>query len=121
MSDVYNWIAYYNDGTILQEIDPEGDHGFADIDHSKLVQFLLVPQKEGFYPVVVSINVAEGQRLIFFRRTKIDFNITNGTESHRDRITCVGYQQTVQGTNVSVYNFIMPDGTSMLSNDHNAV
>lgn len=121
MTDVYNWIAYYDDGTVLHEIDPNGDHGFHDIDQTKLIQFILVPVVEGFKPIVVPINVAEGQRLIFFRRTRIEFNIATEEEVSHTRITCVGYQQTVHGTNISVYNYILPDGTLLISNDHNAI
>ncbi len=61
LNTMYQWIAYYNDGTTLEE---EG-HSYADIDKSKLERFVL--QKDGTTALVV--DVPEGWQFIYRKRT----------------------------------------------------
>jgi hypothetical protein len=88
---VFTWKAIYNDGTHLNQIDPDGTkHAYADIDRAKLSAFQLIDESGR---VVVDIHVNPGQRLIWRRRTEMS--------AGNEPVVChiVGKQETVNGKN----------------------
>jgi len=63
----YYWIARYNDGTSLNQIDPSGTkHAYADIDRNKLSAFEMWKGDQR----LLFIRFKQGQRLIWRRRVE---------------------------------------------------
>ena len=114
----HHWTAFYDDGSILQEFGQDGDHGFGEIDLSRLHIFQLDPvDPQGGRPAFcVLIDPAKGQRPIFFRREVS--NNPQGDDGYH-LLTCIGRQETVHGTNVSTYVFFDNDGHVVIADEPN--
>jgi hypothetical protein len=119
MPDLWNWVAHYNDETCLHEVDENGQHGFADVDQSRLVAFQLIPNREGLPSPVLKIT--PDIRPIFFRRRTVTIDPANGGEVGRSCVHCLGWQTTVKGTNVASYTFFFEDGSVLITDDYQAV
>lgn len=122
----YIWQAAYEDGTTLSEIDrlESGEvvkHGFAEVDLARCRAFVLHSIVPECRDISVKIDPASGQRPIFFRRYQTELDFETGETRRLEPIHCLGWQRTVHGTNVSHYTFIFPDGSLLLSDDHQAV
>ena len=90
LGDRYHWVARYEDGTALNQIDPSGTrNGYADIDRDRLSAFEMW---EGSTRVLF-IRFAKGQRLIWRRRVEM----TPGGVVEVCHL--VGKQETVRGKN----------------------
>lgn len=118
--DLWTWVALYDDGSRLFEYDETGSHGFTEVDLSRLRVFLLVPTQPGFSTHHVQIAPSKGQRPIFFRRRSIQL-AQDGSEVEKKTVHCLGSQSTVQGVNVASYLFLFEDGSSLLTDDYQAV
>ncbi len=119
--DPWYWVAHYSDGTQLCEYDDDGQHGWKEIDQSKLTAFELVPLQEGLVHHI--LKVSADSRPIFFRRRTISVNI-NGevpVETGRDVFHVVGFQKTFgKGKHQKSYKcfvFIFQDGSTILTDD----
>ncbi len=116
MSDVFTWIACYDDGSSLMEIESDGtEHGFAEVDLDRLSAFVLNPMREGLPSPVVKIDRAGGQRPIFFRRRSIALDPETHGEANRSTITVLGWQKTVEGKNVKSFAALYEDGSVLIS------
>lgn len=123
------WIAHYRDGSILEEYPDEGeDHAFKDINLDECVAFQLVPQYAHLGVHIVKLTPEDGQRLIFFRRriasAASDVALDENGDyilSTRETITCIGWQRTIEGKNVSAYTFYFADGTSLVTDQHQPI
>jgi len=86
--DAWTWVAHYADGGTLEELDPHGDHGFADVDLERVCGFELRPIGAGLPAVYVMIDAAAGERPVFFRRRATSWLLAGGDPS--TVFTCVG-------------------------------
>lgn len=114
MSDAWVWRAEYTDGTALDEFDEGGDHGFREIDQSRLRRFLLIPTQD--HLATHALMPTGDARPIFFRRRSTEINHSGDVESSRT-VHCIGMQQTVGGRNVKAGVFLFDDGSLILTND----
>lgn len=69
--DAWTWVARYDDGSSISELDPHGDHGFADVELDRVCAFELHPvdpsNVQASFCVVV--NPQKGE-VPFFVRTR---------------------------------------------------
>lgn len=97
----YKWIAYYNDGTSIEEGDGVK---FTELEQDKLVSFEIIDGDEVFGVDLVTgvfncnnenavfegfSNLGEDYRLIYFKRNTIVFNPPNTIHT---RVPFIGYQ-----------------------------
>mgnify|MGYP001560080215 CR=1 FL=1 len=86
----YHWVAKYEDGSALDQIDPSGNlNAYKDIDRDKLAAFEMW---EGA-SCIFYIRFKKGQRLIWRRRVEMS---PNGVA---EVCHIVGKQETVNGKN----------------------
>ena len=119
MQESYQWIAEYDDGTLLAE---EPGVGFKDIDQKRLKYFVLQPLDEKL--PTVALYVSEDMRLIFFRRRAVipDMEMQELEQTHKERtLTALGWQKTIHGKNVQFLTFYFPDGRIIHTDDYNAL
>jgi hypothetical protein len=114
--DLWMWEAIYNDGTSLLETDGETLFLFSDIDQGRLIAFILRPLIPG-YPQF-SVRLGRDKRLIFVRRYSIPLNQPN---AQRDVWHIVGWQRTVNDTNVKCLTYIHQGGDSFTDDDFNVI
>lgn len=136
--DEYEWIEapklLADERTVDADPDPndlaqgdisEGhwqDHGFAEVDMARVVAVELIPQREDLAHHLVKIDTSRGQRPIFFRRRYINLDpVTFEEQRNRMSATCLGWQNTVNGSNVASYTFYFDNGSSLVTDDHNAI
>lgn len=121
-ADLYTWRVTYDDTTVFNEIDETGaEHGFAEVDLTRVHTVAWLPDHSGLQPIVVQIDPATGQRPILFRRRVLSINPGSGEELDRSCVHVLGWQRTINGRNVASYTFILPDGSILLSDDYQAV
>ena len=96
------WEARYNDGSTLPQYHADGsENRYADIERERLESFALL-REDG--TVLFRLHLDPGQRLIFRRRVERQ---VGGT----DRVVyLVGWQQTVNGSNVQSMGYVTGDG-----------
>lgn len=117
MPSRYTWTATYDDGTTLEEIHPSGDAardaGFLDVDHTRLAGLTLAAVDGSETPVMVHLPTTGNPRGIFFRRNARGvFGDPSGSGLN---MTCIGYQQTINGTNVRTMLWLTDDGRILLT------
>lgn len=122
----YIWEAIYDNGQDrLVEVERvEGQiekRWFRDIDLPRTTFFILHDLVQAGKSVAVQLDHEAGQRLIFFRRHSTEYNMQTGGAEKHEPVHVVGYQKTIHGTNVSVYVYLFPDGSILLSDKHDAV
>ena len=118
--DNWYWEARFADGTFLEELEDDGTlHGFREIDQERLVGFILRPLFDHLPQFAVQIT--PGKRLIFFRKRKKILDMNTGEQSDAPPFQCIGFQETVNGTNVKSYLYVAADGSSLLADNHDAV
>ncbi len=113
--DSFIWVAHFKDGSELLECDGERCHVFAEIDLDQLEAFGLANSSDGIR--VYAYEQTESSRLIFFRRMQQELN---SGEPWRI-INVIGMKITVGDRVAKVYEFILPDGSTLLSTNLNAV
>lgn len=108
----YTWSVTYADGTVVREYDrPEGC-GFAEVDAARVTQIRL---EGGTTQHVVSLP--DGAMPVFFRRHSIDIALSDGRQTARPVVHCVGWKSEQH----AVYLFLFPDGRTLLSSNLQAV
>ena len=124
--DAWHWVAHYTDnGTIGEyELDDDGNevaHSWQHIDMSKFHYLELIPQRPWLGRHILALP--DGARPIFFRRRLAlqELDSQQVVDSGIRPITCIGWQKTVEGKNVASFTFLLEDGTSVLSDDRDAV
>ncbi len=109
--DIYTWCALYQDGTFIGEDDrPEG-RGFAEVDGTRVKQLKI----ESSVPTLRShfVEIPAGAEAVFFRRRTIVLN----ERTERSTVHCIGWKRGESG----VYLFVTDDGSTLLTNDLQAV
>lgn len=118
MSDIWHWRAVYRDGSFADEYDENGQHHtFYEVDHSQIEWVILVPQAEGFAPH--ALRIWPGSLPVFFRRTVVAVSQTNDEEVERVVIHCLGHEPSESES--GAYTFFFPDGSVLVSNNHQAI
>jgi hypothetical protein len=112
-NEAYRWVVLYNDGTAETE-DVLG--GWANVQQDKLVGIQLLPNRSGLHQHVVYVNTQEGQRGIVLRKRIATVDPLAQQEiGGRQTIHCIGWQKTVEGTNVKSMLWVFDDGSTILT------
>jgi hypothetical protein len=116
MRDLWTWCAIYKDGGALYEYDEDGtEHGFREVKPDQVEALCLLPsstEQKSYEVKVDPTKVAP----VFFRRRSIHIR-SDGEEGGRSVIHCIGWE----GRNKSSYLFVFEDGSTLLTDDLNAV
>ena len=114
-TDLYTWIAVYEDETAVPEFDssrPDG-RGFAEVDASRVRRLLLIGD-----PGQAVVALPQEATPVFFRRRRIDVNIFTDEQTKPLTVAhCIGWQKGEEGC----FLFVFGDGSSLLSSDMHVV
>lgn len=111
--ETYTWVALDADGGFIAEYDhPEG-RGFADVDGMKVKHLKLDPNN----PFLQShcVEIPDGAIPVFFRRRSIALQPSGGETL--PSVHCIGWKKG----DTSVYLFVFNDGSTLLTDDLQAV
>ena len=117
--DVYMWVVTYRDGTDVKEFDSPDSigRGWAEVDHMKVKGLHLLPLHAGSMRSHV-IAIPDDATPLFFRRRRAVFDLMSDEEGKPGGVAhCIGWKRVDQ----SVYLFIWEDGSSLLTEDLQAV
>lgn len=116
MKDLWTWSAVYKDGSVLYEYDEDGtEHGFKEVGLDRVDSFCLLPSVSELKAYVVSVKDKDTVP-VFFRRRSINVN-ADGTENRRSTTHCIGWRRG----DIASYLFVFEDGSTLLTDDLNAV
>ena len=120
MQDIYPWLVTYEDGTTTAEYDAvrTDGRGWAEIETKPITSLALVAL-DGRVAHVVHLNPTF-EAPVFFRRRQIALD-GSGNEQGRVTTHCIGWKSTVPFEQSAVYLFVFPDGTTLLTDDLQAV
>jgi hypothetical protein len=122
-TDLWTWAVVYSDGVRFLECRGEGQRhaAYADIDLDRVQAMALLPMREGLSQYVVKMTSPD-MRPVFFRRRYVEVNVGAESVVGRQTIHCLGYQfATPGGCKVEHYTFVFEDGSTLLTNDRQAV
>jgi hypothetical protein len=105
--DIYRWCALDQNDEMLHEAD--ANQGFASVKHAKLL--MLIPLTD---TATYHVAIPQDARPVFFRRRSIA--ISEGSSQH-STVHCIGWKRDDQ----SVYLFIFEDGSTLLTDNLQAV
>ena len=118
-SDAYMWVVTYQDGTDLKEFDSANQlgRGFAEVDHPKVKALHLLPVHAGSMRAHV-VAIPDDATPQFFRRRTLTLDALGDDEARAGgTVHCIGWKRVDQ----SVYLFLWDDGSSLLTEDLQAV
>ena len=116
-TDAWTWVVRYRDGSTLLECPGNGvHHAFADIDQEQALTMVLVPKRQGLAQIGVHMSTPT-MRPIFFRRRYLTLNTSGGSETGRQTIHCLGWEDNATES----FTFAFEDGGVLLTADRNAV
>ena len=113
-TDLYTWIAVYDDETAVPEFDaerPDG-RGFAEVDASRVRRLLLIGE-----PGQAVVALPEGATSVFFRRRRVELNLETDEQQRSTVAHCIGWQREHDGC----FLFVFGDGSHLLTTDMHAV
>jgi hypothetical protein len=110
--DVYAWRVTYHNGLQLNEEDAA--QGFASVDQLQVKRLRLLDASSGI-PVHI-VTIPQGATPIFFRRRSIELNPNTDEQAHKT-VHCIGWKKGDE----AVYLFIFEDGSTLLTNNLQAV
>lgn len=128
--DLYSWFVIYTDDSSIGEYDQEDGLGFAAVEHASVADtvpcfesdrvkrvktLLLLPRNTKGRAFVV--DIPQGARPVFFRRRRIEINLTNDQTENHATVHCIGWTRGEQ----SVYLFIGDDGSTLLTENLQAI
>jgi hypothetical protein len=97
------WSVVLDDGTLLTQT--EGGTLFGDLP---MDQVAVLVATFGVHRHVV--HLADGQRPVYFSKVQKRLDPSTGEQHDERRIVCVGWQETVKGTNVKALTWLTEDG-----------
>jgi hypothetical protein len=116
--DLYTWRVTYKDGTHTDEYDAErtDGRGFAEIENKPVKAVSLLTDGKPIHSVLVTGDP------VFFRRRRIFVDPIIGSQYEDGMIHCIGWffdasYDRAGGT----YLFVFEDGSTLLSDDLQAV
>jgi hypothetical protein len=112
--EAYTWGALYTDDTCIAEYDRKEGRGFAEVDHARVKTLLLLSLQDG---ASHSVNIPQGATPVFFRRRSVEINPLADESTPRPTVHCIGWKRDDK----AVYLFISDDGSTLLSDDLQAV
>jgi hypothetical protein len=116
MRDLWTWCAIYKDGKVLYEYDEDGtEHGFREVQPDQVESLCLLPSSTDQKSYTVRVNPKKVTP-VFFRRRSIHMR-SDGEEAGRSVIHCIGWEDKDK----SSYLFVFEDGSTLLTDDLNAV
>lgn len=119
MAEDYHWRVTYRDGSVLDELLPDGrDHVFADIDLPRVARMTLVRHRPGHQEYTQ--DIAPGQVPVFVRRRSISVSLGPGEQGDGQTVHVLGWE-TAPGLRDGAYRFFWADGTIKSSRDFNFV
>lgn len=113
----WRWVAVYNDGTVLEQYElRDGQaffHRFAEIDQSKLADFLMV--HDTLATVTLRFDPATMKLIHFYRNQILHVRLHDGIhqEQRKERLYYFGYEQD----GVKHLTGLLPNGKIIVSND----
>lgn len=112
--DVYTWRVTYQDGSSLHEFDAVNTigRGFAEVDSAKVKELKLASQN-----LTHSVEVPAGAEPVFFRRRRVAINLTDESTTPQPTVHCIGWKRGDE----AVYLFVFDDGSTLLSDNLQAV
>lgn len=97
------WTVTLDDGALVRY--GEGTL-FADLPFDRVRRMAIE-----YGPHLHIVELTNGQRPVYFSKNQISMNPLTGEETGRRRIVCVGWQETVKGTNVKALSWLLDDGS----------
>lgn len=125
MQDIFHWRAYLDVGAAetlcVDEYDSEypTGRGFALLPQDAVVGLELIPQQDGLRHVAAQLPRYVGMQPVFFRKRFIQFDPVTGEALGQSTIHCLGW--TLAEAGVASYCFVFEDGSTLLSENENAV
>lgn len=118
IKDAYQWSVVYHDDTYLREFDAVDTigRGWAEIGEKPVKETCLFTSDPNLN-YGHKIMVPTGATPIFFRRRRIELNPLTEQEQGRTTVHCIGWKRDDE----AVYLFIFDDGSTLLTNDLQAV
>jgi hypothetical protein len=116
VKDAYTWGAIYTDGSSIGEYDDPGGLGFAAVDSTQVKRLGLLNASSP-HLASHSVDIPPGATPIFFRRRSIELGPIVGEEQGRSTVHCIGWKRGDE----AVYLFVYDDGSTLLTNDLQAV
>lgn len=108
----YRWRAVYEDGTIVDQFDADGNEiSSSSLDAKKVTRMDIIPQIPGRQPISLLVDLEQGERFIRFWR---NYKTSDGQGW---TVTVIGLQKTVDGNNVKFFVYLNPDGTIEVTTD----
>lgn len=113
--DAFTWYALYENDDFISEYDrPEG-RGFAEVESARVKTLLLIPCRG--MEASHRVDVPAGATPIFFRRRSVEINPLQEETGNRTTTHCIGWKRGAQ----AVYLFVFDDGSTLLTNELQAV
>lgn len=112
--DAYQWRVIYQDGTVTDEYDdirPDG-RGWAERENKPVAEIHLMANDCSEH----QMSIPSGVTPVFFRRRSIELDPNSSSQTHRT-VHCIGWRHGEQAT----YLFILPNGSTLLTGDFQAV
>jgi hypothetical protein len=112
--DIYTWQVRYEDDTFLPEYSDEQaeGRGFAEVEQARVRFVYLLGQEKAYI-----VRIPEGATPVFFRRRSIQLFLAEGAIEGRGTVHCIGWKREESG----VYLFVAEDGSTLLTDDLQAV
>lgn len=97
---MWKWIAYYSDGTTLEQVD--GKSVYPDIDRSKLAAFGIERDDILHYRLFLE----EGQKLIYRHKGMVEIKPFTEEQKIIPGYFMIGYQENIKGVNRQCITYI---------------
>ncbi len=114
--DVYTWGAIYTDRPSVTEYGRVEGRGFAEVESTRARRLVLLNASNP-HLASHSVDVPPGAIPVFFRRRSIELDPLAGEEQSRRTVHCIGWKRDKQ----AVYLFVFDDGSTLLTDDLQAV
>lgn len=109
-AETYAWYVIYDDETGFHEFDVSS---FAAVDPARVKTLMLLQGTE----VRHRVEIPASAQAVFFRRRSIEINPLSQDTSDHTTTHCIGWKRGDEAT----YLFVFDDGSTLLSNDLQAV
>ncbi len=127
IKDIYEWHVTYTDGSVISEYDREEGRGFAEVGNKPVKAMVIKPLVLGKFPELPVLEklaehcvlIPEGATPVFFRRRSlsVEVHMVDEQDHFRSTVHCIGWKREGK----AVYLFVFDDGSTLLTNDLQAV